>query len=60
MREMLMKDFDPPLPCDFVEGNRGRLIVRAKDLVHWMDAQVNSTILVTSHVQPAAAGLLPP
>lgn len=40
MQEMLERDFDPPLPCEPVRNNPGRLRVRAQDLVTWMNAQV--------------------
>jgi len=40
MQQMMLEDFDPPLPTSFVEGNRGRLIVKAKDLVDWLEVQV--------------------
>lgn len=40
MQRMLTEDFDPPLPCEFVEHNAGRLVVRAHDLIQWLNAQV--------------------
>lgn len=42
MQEMLTNDFDPPLPCQSVEGNWGRMVVKAKDLVNWLEAQTDS------------------
>jgi hypothetical protein len=38
MKEMLERDFDPPLPCHYVKGNAGRLTVKAEDLVVWLEA----------------------
>ena len=43
MQEMLTKEFDPPLPCEIMPNNAGRIIVRAKDLVQWLDIRVRAT-----------------
>lgn len=40
MMEMLQRDFSPPLPCEPLADNAGRLRVKAQDLVTWIDAQV--------------------
>lgn len=39
MQKMLTEDFDPPLPCETMEKNAGRMVVRAADLVQWLNAQ---------------------
>jgi len=46
MQRMLTEDFDPPLPCEFVEHNAGRLVVRAHDLIQWLNAQVRDETIV--------------
>ena len=69
MQRMLMEDFEPPLPCETVEHNPGRMLVRSNDLLLWLNAQVRCLCFVfvsprphlsLTHASPPPPPLPPP